>query len=48
MITMRHCIIMELMKMHIEHLIKKDNSLAELIHPSLPYIKAEIDLGCTK
>jgi len=26
----------------IEDLIKKDNSLAELIHPSLPYIKAEI------
>jgi len=26
----------------IEDLIKKDNSLADLIHPSLPYIKAEI------
>jgi len=26
----------------IEDLIKKDNSLSELIHPSLPYIKAEI------
>ena len=26
----------------INDLIKKDNSLAELIHPSLPYIKAEI------
>ena len=26
----------------IKELIKKDNSLAELIHPSLPYIKAEI------
>jgi len=26
----------------IKYLIKKDNSLAELIHPSLPYIKAEI------
>src|SRR6188768_1816271 len=26
----------------IEDLIKKDRSLAELIHPSLPYIKAEI------
>ena len=26
----------------INELIKKDNSLAELIHPSLPYLKAEI------
>jgi len=26
----------------IEDLIKKENSLAELIHPSLPYLKAEI------
>jgi glycerol-3-phosphate dehydrogenase len=26
----------------IKELIKKDNSLSELIHPSLPYIKAEI------
>ncbi len=29
-------------KYEIQDLIKKDTSLAELIHPSLPYIKAEI------
>ena len=29
-------------------MIKKDNSLAELIHPSLPYIKAEIIWAVTK